>query len=116
MITFDKYGSNLIFILSLPRSGSTLLQHLLGGNPDVLTLPEPWIMLHPLYALKRGGISTEYEAWQARHALDGFLKNSESGEDIYIDAIRSMASVLYSGALQHSGKTLFIDKTPRYYH
>jgi hypothetical protein len=116
MNTFDRFGSNLIFIISLPRSGSTLLQRILGGAPDVLTVPEPWIMLHPLYALKRAGIETEYEAFQARQALDDFLRHTPKGEETYIDAIRSMTSMLYTSALQDTGKNFFIDKTPRYFH
>jgi len=115
MNTFDKYGSNLIFIISLPRAGSTLLQHILGGHPDILALPEPWIMLHPLYALKIRGLTADYEAEQARHALEVFLDNM-GGEDIYYESLRSMASVLYGKALLHSHKSCFLDKTPRYYN
>ncbi|HED16103.1 MAG TPA: sulfotransferase [Gammaproteobacteria bacterium] len=116
MNKFDKSGSNLIFIISLPRSGSTMLQRLLGGHPEVLAVPEPWIMLHPLYALKREGINTEYEAFQARQALDDFLEHTANGEETYIEAIRLMASTLYSSALQETGKNFFVDKTPRYFH
>lgn len=113
--SFDKYGSDLIFIISLPRSGSTMLQHILGGHPDILALPEPWLMLHPLYALRRSGVTADYEAEQARCALDAFLDNM-GGEDVYYEAVRSMASVLYGSALQRYNKSCFLDKTPRYYN
>lgn len=73
-------------------------------------------MLHPLYALKHEGVETEYEAFQARQALDDFLGHTTNGEQTYIEAIRSMASILYSSVLQGSGKSFFIDKTPRYFH
>ena len=49
----DEYlGENLIFIISQPRSGSTLLQRMLSGNKDIKTSAETWLMLHPLYAVR----------------------------------------------------------------
>ena len=115
MNSFDKYGGNLIFVFSLPRSGSTLLQYILGGHPEILTLPEPWILLHPLYALKKQGIATEYESHLAQKALEGFLENC-GGKETYDEAVRTMASVLYGAALETAGKKYFLDKTPRYYY
>lgn len=112
---FDDLGSNLVFIISQPRAGSTLLQRLLAGHPDIFTTGEPWIMLHPLYALKRQGMSTEYQAELARQGLDDFLMHVPEGEELYIQALRKMGSVLYNRITQVSGKSLFLDKTPRYY-
>ena len=37
-----------IFLLSLPRSGSTLLHRMLASHPQVATLPEPWVPM-PLF-------------------------------------------------------------------
>jgi glycosyltransferase involved in cell wall biosynthesis len=109
-------GENLVFLVSLPRSGSTLLQRILANHLDIHTVAEPWLMLHPLYALKRSGFEAEYDAGQARQALDEFLDEVPGGEENYIDALRAMASLLYGRVLQRSGKRLFLDKTPRYFH
>jgi|GEM_PF-642571 glycosyltransferase involved in cell wall biosynthesis len=109
-------GENLVFLVSLPRSGSTLLQRVLANHPDVHTTAEPWVMLHPLYALKQQGFDAEYESDLARRALHEFLGAMPDGEGAYIDALRAMASVLYGKVLQSSGKRLFLDKTPRYYY
>jgi hypothetical protein len=112
----DPMGGGLIFLISQPRSGSTLLQRILGGHAEIHTAAEPWIMLHPLYALKTSGLRAEYdEAW-ARKALDDFLGRHADGERTYLEAVRAMASVLYGRALAGTGKRLFLDKTPRYYH
>lgn len=111
----DKLGSNLIFLISLPRSGSTMLQRILAGHPDIHTAPEPWIMLHPLYALKQSGIQTEYEAPLAYKSSRSYLANY-GGEQTYIDALRSMAKVLYEKPINQSGKKFFLDKTPRYFY
>ncbi|MBU1191898.1 MAG: sulfotransferase [Gammaproteobacteria bacterium] len=115
MEKFDEDGSNLIFLISLPRSGSTLLQRILGGHMDVATLAEPWIMLHPLYALKRVGIDSEYDTDLARQALDDFLDNIDGGEEAYIQGIRRFAGDLYARAIARQSRRVFLDKTPRYY-
>ncbi|MFV1990599.1 MAG: sulfotransferase, partial [Acidimicrobiales bacterium] len=44
------------FLLSLPRSGSTLLQRLLGAHSMVATVAEPWLLIPPLYALRDEGV------------------------------------------------------------
>jgi len=115
MSAFDPLGSNLIFIVSLPRSGSTLLQRILGGNSQVHTVAEPWFMLHPVYALRELGIETEYDANLARQGLEDFIEQLDNGRQVYIDAVRDWAAKLYGAALQESGKRIFVDKTPRYY-
>jgi len=111
----NKTGERLIFIISLPRSGSTLLQRILFGHPEIHSTAEPWIMLHPLYALKREGVTAEYVSSLARQGLDDFLMQIPEGEEIYIKAIREMGTVLYNRMLELSGKRFFLDKTPRYY-
>lgn len=116
MKQFDERGSNLIFLIAPPGSGASQLQALLSNHPSVHSVPDSWIMLHPLYALKREGLEADYEAPRARSALDSFLSKLPGGEQDYIASLRAMASVLYSRALSISGKTLFLDNTPRYYH
>jgi hypothetical protein len=111
----DKYlGDNLIFIISLPRSGSTLLQRVLGGHDEVVTSSEPWIMLHPVYGRRDTGISTEYSADWAALGVNEFLEHYTDGPDVYDDGIRAFANTIYSNAMQKGGGTRFIDKTPRY--
>lgn len=108
-------GRRLIFLISQPRSGSTLLQHMLGSHPEVHTLPEPWLMLHLVYGMRRTGLEAEYRAGAAYIALQEFLERLPDGEQAYVDGIRRMASYLYRRALACTGKTYFLDKTPRYY-
>ena len=112
----DYRGHDLIFIISQPRAGSTLLQRLISGHADIHATAEPWLMLHPLYALKNSGIHTEYRASLARHALQDFLAQFPDGESVYIQSLRRQAAFLYQSALKLAGKRYFLDKTPRYYH
>jgi len=93
-----------------------MLQRILGTHPAIHTVPETWLMLHPIYALKQDGVVAEYEAPVARHALRGFMTQIEGGEESYVAGLRDMAASLYGKALEPSGKALFLDKTPRYFH
>ncbi len=104
----------LIFLSSLPRSGSTLTQRILGSNPDIATTSEPWIML-PLLNLSQEHI---YEASYGRNpaatGVSDFLNYiNEKDPAIVNEAIKQFALTLYS---EHLGdKAFFLDKTPRYY-
>ena len=108
-------GKNLIFLISQPRSGSTLLQKILAGHSSIHTVSEPWIALHPLLALRQRGVSHYHSHALAREATLDFLSYVPGGEDTYFDSVRLMLSHLYEAALAPSGKSLFLDKTPRYY-
>ncbi len=106
----------LIFMISLPRSGSTLLQKILGGHSDIYTRSEPWLMLHPLYALKTEGIQTRYNAKLAAAGVQNFLQELPAeDENYYSSRIRDCYLSLYAPYLNASGKERFLDKTPRYY-
>ncbi len=107
--------SNLVFLISQPRAGSTLLQRILGCNPDVYTTSEPWLMLHPIYSLKRTGIDAEYSSDLALNGLCNFLSLTVDGRDRYLDDLRHMYGNLYQRVLESTGKSVFLDKTPRYY-
>ncbi len=109
-------GENLIFLISQPRAGSTMLQRILGSHSKIHTLAEPWIMLQPLYALKEQGGQAEFSAVDAQIGLKDFMANLPNGREDYLDGIRAMAGTWYNRALQGSGKSLFLDKTPRYYN
>lgn len=114
-ITKNSLGERIIFLISQPRAGSTMLQRILAGHPEIYTTAEPWIMLHPIYALRYKGYSAEYNSNVARDALKDFLNAINEEEDIYIEAIRKMTLHLYGRAIEKSGKVFFLDKTPRYY-
>ena len=111
----DADRPKLIFLISQPRAGSTLLQRMLASHSCIHTGAEPWFMLQPCFALKSEGQWAKYEAggW-AKQARDTFLKEI-GGRDLHVRAIREMANVVYGAALGDTGKSCFLDKTPRYY-
>lgn len=113
-VSVNDIDARLIFLVSQPRAGSTMLQLMLGGHSHIHTLQEPWLMLHPLYAL-REGVEAEFDARLGGLALQKFLQSLEGGDAVYFEAMRRGMGHLYSTALAQAGKQRFLDKTPRYY-
>ena len=103
-----------VFILSLPRSGSTLLQRMLMANPAVASAPEPWLLLPVFYARRESGITTEYRQRTASTAVNEFIARLPDEDNDYFEAVRAFALELYSRAAQ-DGARYFVDKTPRYH-
>lgn len=115
-MTEPMRDDQLIFMISLPRSGSTLLQKILGGHSDIYTRSEPWLMLHPLYALKSTGIQANYNASLATNGVRDFIAGlPENGDSLYYSQLRNCYLSLYAPYLHSSEKSRFLDKTPRYY-
>lgn len=108
-------GENLLFIISQPRSGSTLLQRVLAGHPDIQTSAETWLMLHPAYGLRGSGIDAEFDSRWRANAVSQFLEHYTDGVEVYDEATRRWAETIYGNALARSGRALFLDKTPRYF-
>jgi hypothetical protein len=107
-------GEDLIFLISQPKAGSTLLQRLLAGHPDIQTSAETWLMLNPVYGLRSSGINTEYNARWAAESIREFLDYYADGEETYREGVRRFAESIYGSVLAKSGKRYFLDKTPRY--
>ena len=104
--------NNLVFVSSLPRSGSTLLQRLLAECDSVYTDSESWIMLTVLDTPGEFNIESVYGRNTAFAAISEFI-DKIPGES-YNRAVKSYALELYGSRLP-SGKTYYVDKTPRYY-
>lgn len=115
MNTEMNLGENIIFLISLPRSGSTLLQHILASHSRVAATAEPWILFPTAYALRSGALTADYNASIGQIALSEFLAQLSSGDEQYYAAVRKMALELYEAYLAKCGKERFLDKTSRYY-
>ena len=105
-------GSNVVFLLSSPRAGSTLLSAILNRHSRILCPAEPWFLLslHALYH----GTGTGIAAYDQRLADIGLRELV--GEDEFLRAARAFASSVYGSRLAAAGRSVFVDKTPRYYH
>lgn len=110
-----------VFLLSLPRSGSTLLQRILGAHSEIATAPEPWVLLPLFYAIREEGVFAEYNhrvAARAVRDLYGRVPSgaadsaSADGADAWRRRVRDLAASTYDEVA--GGAPFFLDKTPRY--
>jgi hypothetical protein len=103
-----------LFLFSLPRSGSTLSQRILGTHPDIATVTEPSILLPYLYSLKDKGVYSEYNHEVTAWGIQDFCRELPHGEDDYFAEMRTFILRLYTKAAKKEAK-YFLDKTPHYY-
>jgi glycosyltransferase involved in cell wall biosynthesis len=104
------HGENLVFVLGVPRSGTTLLCALLANHPDVVSPPEPWLML----ALESVGHTGTSHPADARLLATGISELLD--EDDRLAAARAYARTTYDRILTRGHGRVLLDKTPRYYH
>lgn len=102
-----------IFLFSLPRSGSTLLQRLLAAHDEVATASEPHLLLPLVYSLRTEGIYAEYNHKLASMAVEDFCGLLSRGRRDYFEEVRAFALALYRKAAGGEA-SYFLDKTPRY--
>lgn len=103
-----------IFLFTLPRSGSTLLQRVLTAHDDISSTSEPWMLLPLFYARKKEGLFAEYNHDSSRKALEDFLGTTNNADEAYNAAARAFATTLYKETTTKQ-TTYFLDKTPRYH-
>jgi hypothetical protein len=101
-----------LFLLSLPRSGSTLVQRVLATHPEIATAAEPWVALPQLYATHGSGVYAEYGYGPSTRAIREFAETLPGGDDAYRAEVRAFLLRVY--ALAGGSATYFLDKTPRY--
>lgn len=109
-----KIQVKIIFLLSLPRSGSTLLQRILMGSPQIHTTGEPWLAL-PLVGMTKDAWSFSiYGHSSLRRSVDSFCEQLASGRTEFLQAFAPSLHELYR-RVSTPGTKYFLDKTPRYY-
>jgi hypothetical protein len=102
-----------IFIFSISRSGSTLVQRVIAAHEGVATVSEPWLLLPLLYTLRRQGVIAEYVHPLSVNAIEDFCEQLPAGRDDYLQELRDLALHLYEKAAPDS--RYFLDKSPPYY-
>src|SRR5262249_55481340 len=105
----SEKGDNLVYVLGLPRSVTTLLSVLLEEHAESAGPPEPWIML----ALESFG-KTCYLHPADSHVLGQAVREFWTN-DLQLRASRAFAATLYNEKLKERQRRVFVDKTPRYY-
>ena len=103
-----------IFLFSLPRAGSTLLQRILTSHRKIGATAEPWILLPFVYATRPSGVFSEYSHEQSQMAVADFIETLPNGESSFFSNLGEFVCNLYQGQLRNN-ESYFLDKTPRYY-
>jgi len=103
-----------VFVFSLPRSGSTLLQRVLASHCEIATASEPWILLPFIYSLKENKSFSDYGHYVCSRAINDFCKELPNGKADYLEEIRGLSLRLYEKAAKNDVE-YFLDKTPRYH-
>ncbi|CAH9017717.1 sulfotransferase [Candidatus Nitrosacidococcus sp. I8] len=104
-----NHPPSIVFLLGVPRSGTTLLSCLLNQHPDIYCPPEPWLLLG-LEALGKVPIDHPADSSLLTGATTEFLGSQRS------QYLKQAARAIYEKKRIEVGKQVFIDKTPRYYH
>nr|WKN36977.1 sulfotransferase [Tunicatimonas sp. TK19036] len=103
--------SKLVFIISQPRSGSTMLQKLISNNDQVDTVSEPWLLLPFLSLYRPELVEASYNyPIMAAGVLDYLAKKQL--EPTFRNKLKDLILNLYQ--VREPGQ-YFLDKTPRYY-
>ena len=63
---------NPIFLLSLPRSGSTLVQRILMSHSKISGISEPHLVLPFVYTMRKKGVVSQY----SHHTVYKGIKNT----------------------------------------
>lgn len=106
----------LLFVVSPPRAGSTLLQRMLGAHSQVFTHPEPHLITPLAFLGYHDTVdAAPYDHVNAAEAIRSYVDALPNGEADYLDALRAYADTMYGRMLATApGKTRFLDKTPAY--
>jgi len=105
----------LIFVIGPPRSGTTMLQRMLGSHSAIFTHPEPHIITPLAHLGYFNNVErAPYDHINAAEAIREFVADLPNGEADYLDACRAYTDVLYGRMLDKSGKQMILDKTPAY--
>lgn len=107
--------SRVIFLISMPRSGSTLLQRIIEQCPEIGSTGEPWIML-PLLSMYDDELVEAKYGQEFNIGAKNSLENELGTNGIEKSAQKAYADQIYSELLERVGKKMFLDKTPRYVH
>lgn len=103
---------NIVFLMSLPRSGSTLMQRVLAKNPTVHSVSEPWILLPLLSAGIPQTIRATYDSTVLNLAVSDFFEELPDGRLTYLREVGRLGVRLFQQASPQD-KSRFIEKTPR---
>lgn len=108
-------SGQLVLLIGSPRSGSTMLQRMVGSHSAIFTRPEPHLLTPLAYLGYHDTVEkAPYDHINAAEAIREFVGALPKGEADYLDALRSYTEIMYGRILEGRDEHLFLDKTPAY--
>jgi hypothetical protein len=108
-------SNNLILLIGSPRSGSTMLQRMIGSHSQIFTRPEPHMLTPLAYLGYHDSVEkAPYDHINAAAAIREYVGALPRGEQDYLDAVRAYTDIMYSRILEEREERYFMDKTPAY--
>src|SRR6185295_1068341 len=96
----ERVTPRLLFVVSPPRSGSTLLQRMIGSHSEILTHPEPHLITPLAYLGYHDTVDkAPYDHVNAAEAIRLFVSGLPRQEQDYLDAVRAYADTMYGRML-----------------
>jgi hypothetical protein len=105
----------LLFVIGAPRSGSTLLNRMLGSHSKIHAPEEPHLLTPIAHLGYYASVEqAPYDPIITRGAARELVKALPQGEADYLRALRAYTDEIYAKLLEPSGRELLLDKTPAY--
>lgn len=104
-----------LFLVSQPRSGSTMLQAVLSNHTAVATRSEPWVQLLQAPFISPDLVRAPFD-WKI--TVDAAKEVEPDGRCLseVKSALRATIDQFYEDAADQDRADYFLDKTPRYYY
>lgn len=109
-------ASRPLFVLSVPRSGSTLLYALLSRHSQIALLYEgdlPTMQLYLLGRLSNGAWRERWEFWNQAPSRHGIAIESMPEK---VSNVWEATRIVYQSVAKRKGATIWGEKTPQWYH
>ncbi|WP_217506639.1 sulfotransferase family protein [Paenibacillus xylanilyticus] len=110
MPVVDVQGNGLVFLLCVPRSGSSLSTVMLQNHSRIFATQEMWFLMSLVDLSK-----ADARPYGGSPIIRQFYSAMVS-DDVFEKACRSFALEIYNGFLQGNGADFVVDKSPRYYY
>jgi acyl transferase domain-containing protein/thioesterase domain-containing protein/acyl carrier protein len=116
-LILGKRNPAMVFLLSGPRSGSTLLRVMLAGHPALFCPPELHLLQFERMQARRQGLGATYlneglqRAFMELEGLDSTQSKILLGE---LDERDAPVQEVYARLQEHAGSRLLVDKSPSY--
>lgn len=106
----DAHGNNLVFLLCVPRSGSSLATVMLQNHSKIFATQEMWFLMS-MYDLK----FNQPRPYGGTGIINQFFNAIVPGQT-FEQACRSFSLDIYNGLLRSGEAEMVVDKSPRYYY